>query len=56
VARHVREIEVEKDDIVVVELTEIDAFFAELREADIETLGFQHQLDAPSGRVVILDQ
>jgi len=34
------EIEVEKDYIVVVKLAEIDAFFAEIREIDVEALGF----------------
>jgi len=35
---------------------DIDAFFAEIREIDVEALGFQHQFNALSGGAVILDQ
>src|SRR5690606_20466807 len=46
VARHVREIQVQKDDVVVVELAEIDAFFAQIGRIDVEALGLEHQFDA----------
>jgi hypothetical protein len=44
-ARHVRQVEVEKNDVVVVYLAEIDPFFAEIGGVDVEALGFEHQLD-----------
>jgi hypothetical protein len=39
-SRHVRQVEIEQDDVVVVELAEIDPFLAEVRRVDVETLGF----------------
>ena len=45
VARHVGEVQVEQDDVVVVELAEVDALLAEIRRVDVEVLGFEHQLD-----------
>ena len=56
VARHVRQIEVEEDDVVVVELAEIDAFLAEIRDVDVEILRLEHQFDALRRRAVVLDQ
>ena len=43
--RHVGQVQVQEDDVVVVELAEIDAFFPQIGGVDVETLGFQHQLD-----------
>ena len=54
--RHVGEVQVEQDDVVVVELAEIDAFFAEVRRVDVEALGFEHQLDRLSGRAVVFNE
>ena len=56
VAGHVRQVEVEKDDVVVVELAEIDALFAEIGRVDVEIFGFEHQLDALSRGAVVFDQ
>ena len=56
-ARHVRQVEVEQDDVVVVDLAEIDPFFTEIGGVDIEALGFEHQLDRlRSGAIVFNDQ
>ena len=55
-AGHVRQIQIEQDDVVVVELAEIDAFFAEIGGVDVEALGLQHQLDRLSGGAVVLNQ
>ncbi len=44
-ARHVGQVQVEQDDVVVVELAEIDALFAQIGRVDVEALGFEHQLD-----------
>ena len=56
VARHVGQVQVEKDDVVVVELAEVDALFAEIRRVDVEVLGLQHQLDALRSCAVVFDQ
>src|ERR1700722_8006787 len=45
VSGHVGQIEGEQDNVVVVEFSEIDAFFTEIRGVDVETLGFKHQFD-----------
>jgi len=53
---HVGQIEVEKDNVVIVKFTEIDAFFSEIRRIDVETLGFKHQLDRLRDGAVIFYQ
>ena len=54
--RHVGQVQVEKDDVVVVELAEIDAFLTEIGGVDVETLGFEHQLNRLSCRAVVFNQ
>ena len=56
VSGHVGQVEVEKDNVVVVELAEVDAFFSEIRRIDVETLGFQHQLDRLRDGAVVFNQ
>jgi hypothetical protein len=56
VAGHVGQVKVEKDNVVIIELTEIDAFFSEVRRIDVETLGFEHQLDRLRDCAVIFNQ
>ena len=56
VARHVGKVQIEEDDVVVVELAEIDALFAEIGRVDVEALGLEHQLDALRGGAVVFDQ
>jgi hypothetical protein len=56
VAVHVRQVQVEQDDVVVVELAEVEALFAEVRRIDVEPLGLEHQLDPLGRRAVVLDQ
>ena len=55
-ARHVRKIEIEEDDVVVVDFAEIDAFFAEIGRVDVEALGFEHQLDRLRGGAIVFNQ
>ena len=38
VAAHVRQVEIQKNDVVVVELAEVDAFLAQIGRVDVETL------------------
>jgi hypothetical protein len=56
VSGHVRKIEVEQNDVVVVKFAEIDALFAQIRGVHVEAFRLQHQLDALSCGAVILDQ
>src|SRR6201996_2412275 len=56
VAGHVGQVEVEKDNVVVVEFTEIDALFAKVRRVDVKALGFQHQFDRLRDGAVIFYQ
>jgi hypothetical protein len=53
---HVRQVEVEQDDVVVVELAEVQALFAQVRRIDVEPFGGQHQFDRLGGRRLVLDQ
>src|SRR6516225_328407 len=55
-AGHVREVQVEQDDVVVVEFAEIDALFAQIGGVDVEALGFEHQLNRLSGGAIVLNQ
>ena len=43
-ARHVWQIEVEEDDVVVVDFPEIDPFLAEIGRVDVEAVNLEHQL------------
>ena len=56
IARHVGEVQVEQDDVVVVKLAEVDAFLSEICRIDIEVLGLQHKLDALSCRAIVFNQ
>src|SRR3982074_758930 len=56
VTGHVGQIEVEKDNCVIVKLTEIAAFFPEIRRIDVKTLGFEHQLNRLRDGAVIFYQ
>jgi hypothetical protein len=55
-ARHVGQVQVQQDDVVVVELAEVDAFLTEIGGVDVEALGFEHQLDGLSGRAVVFNE
>jgi hypothetical protein len=56
VTGHVRKVQVEQNDVVVVQLAEIDALFAQIRGVHVEAFRLQHQLDALRCGAVILDQ
>src|ERR1700720_441885 len=55
-ARHIRKVQIEEDDVVVVDLAEIDAFLAEIGRINIEALGLQHQLDRLRGGAIVFNQ
>ncbi len=56
VTRHVRQIEVQQDNVVIVQFSEIDAFFPKVRRIDVEALGFEHQFDRLRDGAVIFYQ
>src|ERR1700730_3253064 len=43
--RHIGQIQVEQNDVVVVELAEIDALSAQISPVDVEALAFEHQYE-----------
>ena len=55
-ARHVRQVEVEQNDVVVVQLAEIDPFFTEIGGVDVEARGFEHQFDRLRGGAIVFNQ
>jgi hypothetical protein len=55
-AAHVRQIQVQQDQVVVIDLAQIHALFAKIRRVDVEAFRLQHQLDGLRGGAVILDQ
>src|SRR5437879_13795925 len=55
-SRHIRQVHVEQDDVVVVDLAKIDPLFPQIGGVDVAALGFQHQLNGLSGSAVILNQ
>ena len=56
IAVHVGQVQVEKDDVVIIELAEIEALFPEIGGVDVEALGSEHQLDALGRRRLVFDQ
>ena len=55
-ARHIRQIQIEQDDVVIIELAQIDALFAEVGRVDVEALRLEHQLDRLRGHAIVFDQ
>ena len=53
---HVGQVQVEQDDVVIVELAEIEALFAQIGRVDVEAFGAEHQLDALRRRRLVLNQ
>src|SRR5690606_9557658 len=53
---HVRQVQVQKNKVVVVDLAQIDAFLTQIGGVDVEALGLEHQLDALRSRAVVLDE
>ncbi len=53
---HVRQVQVEQDDVVIIQLAEIQTFLAEVGRIDIEAFGGEHQLDGLGGGRFVFDQ
>ena len=56
IAAHIGEVQVKKDDVVIVQLAQIDPFFTEVGGVHIKTVRFQHQLDALSGCTIVFNE
>src|SRR3546814_8612366 len=56
VAVHVGQVQIEADDVVIVELAEVQALFAQIGGVDVEAFGRQHQFDALGRRRLVLNQ
>jgi hypothetical protein len=57
VARHVRQVQIQQDDVVVIKLREIDPFLPQVGGVDIQVRVFEHHLDASGrGRIVFDEQ
>jgi hypothetical protein len=56
IAVHVRQIEVQADDVVIVELPEVQALLAQVSRINVEAFPGQHQLDAFGSRRLVFDQ
>src|SRR5260370_35590204 len=54
-ARHIRQAEIEHDYVVIVELAEVDALLTKVRRIDVETLGFEHEVDGLRGGAIVLN-
>src|SRR5690606_19261474 len=48
--------QVENDDVVFVELADFETVFAHIRRIDDVTIGFQHQLDAFGGGLIVFNK
>ena len=55
VTRHIGQVQVEQDNVVVIQLSKVDAFFTEVRRVHVEALRLEHQFDALCRGAVILD-
>ena len=56
ITMHIGQVEIEQDDIVIVQLAQIQAFFAQIGRIDIEAFGGQHQFDGPGRGRLVFDQ
>jgi len=53
---HVRKVQVEADDVVIVELAEVQALFAQIGRIDVEALVGEHELDGLGRGRLVFDQ
>ena len=56
IAVHVRQVQVEADDVVIVELAEVQALLAQIGGVDVEALVGEHELDGLGRRRLVFDQ
>jgi hypothetical protein len=53
---HVRQVQVEQNDIVIIQLAEVQAFLTQVGGIDVEAFGREHRIDRLGGRRLVLDQ
>ena len=56
ISAHVRQVDVKKNNVVIIELAEIDPLLAKIGRVNIETFGLKHQLDALRRCAIVLDK
>ena len=55
-ARHVWQVQVEQNDVIVIQFAEINSLFSKIGGVDVEVFRLQHQLDGLSGSPIVLNQ
>src|SRR5207237_6802877 len=53
---HVRQVQVETDDVVIIELAEVQTLFAQIRRIDVEALVGENELDGLGRGRLVFDQ
>ena len=53
---HVRQVQIEEDQVVVVELRQVDPFLAQIGDVGVEVRMGEHQLDAAGGGRIVFDE
>ena len=56
IAVHVRQVQVEQDDVVIIQFAQIEAFLAQVCRIDVESFGREHQLNGARRCRLVLDQ
>ena len=56
ITMHVRQVQIEQYDVIIIKLAEIEPLFAQVRGINVETFGRQHQLNRFCGRRFIFNQ
>ncbi len=53
---HVGQVQIQQDDVVIVEFSEVQPLFAQIGRVDVKPFGRQHELDRLGGRRLVFDQ
>ncbi|MNY07295.1 hypothetical protein D3C86_1400940 [compost metagenome] len=55
-AAHVGQVQVQQNEVVVIDLAQIDAFFTQVGRIDVKAFRLEHQFDALGGGVIVFNQ
>src|ERR1700730_15228129 len=55
-ARHIRQVQIEHDEVVIVQLAEVETLFPEISDVNVEAFGLEHQLNGPSSGNIVLNE
>jgi hypothetical protein len=55
-AAHVGQVQVQQNEVVVIDLAQIDAFFTQVGRLDIKAFRLEHQFDALGRGVIVFNQ